>query len=212
MGKSIWQENPAQDADVFTIDTKLETLSNAWKEFVKSGDELAKYDKLEGYVDPTEDFGIYEEKYEIANARLKALRAALAPSGKLEEIGAAGSQPVATPATRDCELPKINIKPFGGDYKEWHAFKDLFESTIHGKTTLTNIQKFHHLKSCVIGEAAILIQHLPVVDANYVTAWKSLSDRYEKPRYLAILHSEIAQSNTKATQARLLRSHQRHQR
>ncbi|XP_068143648.1 uncharacterized protein [Drosophila tropicalis] len=264
-----YAENPAPDADVFAIDTKLETLSNAWNEFVKSGDELAKYDKLEGYVDPTEDFGIYEEKYEIANARLKALRAALAPSGKLEEIGAAGndgslfqgilqqmqnqqqqlqlqmqnqqqqlqlqmqsqmehqqrqmelqmqsqmehqrrqmeqqqllverllspqqsssssgSQSVATAATRDCELPKINIKPFGGDYKEWHAFKDLFESTIHGKTTLTNIQKFHHLKSCVIGEAAILIQHLPVVDANYVIAWKSLSDRYEKPRYLVNL-------------------------
>ncbi|XP_068158224.1 uncharacterized protein [Drosophila tropicalis] len=219
-----YAENPAQDADVFAIDTKLETLSNAWNEFVKSGDELAKYDKLEGYVDPTEDFGIYEEKYEIANARLNALRAALAPSGKLEEIGAAGndgslfqgilqqmqnqqqqlqlqmqrqmehqqrqmeqqqllverllspqqsssssgSQSVATAAPRDCELPKINIKPFGGDYKEWHAFKDLFESTIHGKTTLTNIQKFHHLKSCVIGEAAILIQHLPVVDANYL--------------------------------------------
>ncbi|XP_068149479.1 uncharacterized protein [Drosophila tropicalis] len=246
-----YAENPAQDADVFAIDTKLETLSNAWNEFVKSGDELAKYDKLEGYLDPTEDFGIYEEKYEIANARLKALRAALAPSGKLEEIGAAGndgslfqgilqqmqnqqqqlqlqmqsqmelqmqsqmehqrrqmeqqqllverllspqqsssssgSQAVATAAPRDCELPKINIKPFGGDYKEWHAFKDLFESTIHGKTTLTNIQKFHHLKSCIIGEAAILIQHLPVVDANYVTAWKSLSDRYEKPRYLVNL-------------------------
>ncbi|XP_046868562.1 uncharacterized protein LOC124461016 [Drosophila willistoni] len=42
-----YAENPAQDADVFTIDTKLETLSNAWNEFVKSGDELAKYDKLE---------------------------------------------------------------------------------------------------------------------------------------------------------------------
>ncbi|XP_068158182.1 uncharacterized protein [Drosophila tropicalis] len=97
------------------------------------------------------------------------------------------SQPAATPAIRDCELPKIHIKPFGGDYKEWHAFKDLFESTIHGKTTLTNIQKFHHLKSCVIGEAAILIQHLPVVDANYEVAWKSLSDRYEKPRYLVNL-------------------------
>ncbi|XP_068148293.1 uncharacterized protein [Drosophila tropicalis] len=104
-----------------------------------------------------------------------------------QSSSSSGSQSVATAAPRDCELPKINIKPFGGDYKEWHAFKDLFESTIHGKTTLTNIQKFYHLKSCVIGEAAILIQHLPVVDANYVTAWKSLSDRYEKPRYLVNL-------------------------
>ncbi|XP_070851577.1 uncharacterized protein [Drosophila suzukii] len=35
------------------------------------------------------------------------------------------------------ELPKIHIKLFTGDYKEWPAFKNILESTIHSKQHLT---------------------------------------------------------------------------
>ncbi|XP_068143511.1 uncharacterized protein [Drosophila tropicalis] len=184
-------------------DTKLETLSNAWNEFLKSGDELAKYDKLEGYVDPTEDFGIYEEKYEIANARLKALRAALAPSGKLEEIGAAGNdgslfqgilqqmqnqqQQLQLQMQSQMEHQRRQMSSSNNWLKDCSRHCNLRLRQAHSRLQQRHQEIFHHLKSCVIGEAAILIQHLPVVDANYVTAWKSLSYRYEKPRYLVNL-------------------------
>jgi len=42
------------------------------------------------------------------------------------------------------ELPKIHIKLFTGDYKEWPAFKNIFESTIHSKKHLTAIHKLHY--------------------------------------------------------------------
>jgi len=43
------------------------------------------------------------------------------------------------------ELPKININLFTGDYKDWTAFKNIFDSTIHIKQHLTAIQKLHYL-------------------------------------------------------------------
>jgi len=51
------------------------------------------------------------------------------------------------------ELPKIHIKLFTGDYKEWPSLKNIFESTIHSKQHLTAIQKLHYLKTYITGEA-----------------------------------------------------------
>ncbi|XP_070854664.1 uncharacterized protein [Drosophila suzukii] len=82
------------------------------------------------------------------------------------------------------ELPKIHIKLFTGDYKEWPAFQNIFESTIHSKQHLTAIQKLHYLKTYITGEAADLIRHMPVTDAAYEAAWTCLIDRYNRPRHI----------------------------
>jgi len=49
------------------------------------------------------------------------------------------------------ELPNIHIKLFTGDYKEWPAFKYIFEH-------LTAIQKLHYLKTYITGEANICVK------------------------------------------------------
>ncbi|XP_043863401.1 uncharacterized protein LOC122756838 [Drosophila mojavensis] len=244
LGASIsgYAEHPPEGCTFYDIDTKLDTLVQVWKQFVSLGDELYKYEDVQGYVDPASDNNVYEERFERACALLKTLHAEYKPH-KLEEANTttnvlgevdnspiqgilqqiqqqsymqiqqlqqqsqmqmqtmehliqrllpqqvdnespSGSQQGAGPSVKDWELPRIHITPFDGDYKEWHAFKGLFDSAVHSKTTLTNIQKYHHLKSCLKGEAAKLIQHLPLADANYEIAWNSLVDRYEKPRYL----------------------------
>ncbi|XP_052855137.1 uncharacterized protein LOC128263900 [Drosophila gunungcola] len=82
------------------------------------------------------------------------------------------------------ELPKIHIKSFTGDYKEWPAFKNIFESTIHSKQHLTAIQKFHYLKTYITGEATDLIRHMPITDAAYESAWNCLIERYNRPRHI----------------------------
>ncbi|XP_043865734.1 uncharacterized protein LOC122757501 [Drosophila mojavensis] len=254
---SGYAEHPPEGCTFYDIDTKLDTLVQVWKQFVNLGDELYKYEDVQGYVDPASDNNVYEERFERACALLKTLHAEYKPH-KLEEANTtsnvhgevdnspiqgilqqiqqqshiqiqqlqqqsqmqmqqmqqmqmetmealmqrllprqvdnespSGSQQGAGPSVKDWELPRIHITPFDGDYKEWHAFKGLFDSAVHSKTTLTNIQKYHHLKSCLKGEAAKLIQHLPLADANYEVAWNSLVDRYEKPRYLVnvLLHT-----------------------
>ncbi|XP_041564894.1 uncharacterized protein LOC121467521 [Drosophila elegans] len=82
------------------------------------------------------------------------------------------------------ELPKIHIKSFSGDYKEWPAFKNIFESTIHSRQLLTEIQKFYYLKTYITGEAADLIRHMPITDATYESAWNCLIERYNRPRHI----------------------------
>ncbi|XP_044574182.1 uncharacterized protein LOC123258378, partial [Drosophila ananassae] len=82
------------------------------------------------------------------------------------------------------ELPKIQIKRFSGDYKEWPAFWDIYKSTIHKKRQLSDKQKFHYLKSLLTDEAANLIAHLPITDSAYETAVSRLNERYDRPRHI----------------------------
>ena len=56
----------------------------------------------------------------------------------------------------EVRLPKLNIPPFAGDYKEWQSFYDLFSSTIHDSTSISPVQKFQYLKGLLRGEAAII--------------------------------------------------------
>ena len=41
-----------------------------------------------------------------------------------------------------CKLPKLVIKEFDGSVLNWQTFWDQFESTIHSKTNISNIDKF----------------------------------------------------------------------
>ncbi|KAM8719460.1 hypothetical protein ACLKA7_012076 [Drosophila subpalustris] len=108
---------------------------------------------------------------------------------------------------RDVELPKLQIKAFGGDYKEWPAFKDLFETTIHNKQHLEKTRKFHYLKSFLTNEAASLISHLPITDAAYDTAWERLIERYNRPRHVvnSLLEAFMELPTTKISNVSVLR-------
>ncbi|KAL7725745.1 hypothetical protein ACLKA6_000636 [Drosophila palustris] len=108
---------------------------------------------------------------------------------------------------RDVELPKLQIKAFGGDYKEWPAFKDLFETTILNKQHLEKTRKFHYLKSFLTNEAASLISHLPITDAAYDTAWERLIERYNRPRHVvnSLLEAFMELPTTKISNVSVLR-------
>jgi len=75
------------------------------------------------------------------------------------------------------ELPTIQIKRFSGNYTECPSFEDIHERTIHIKQHLPNTQKFHHLKTLLVDEAANLVRHLANTDKAYNTAWESLKER-----------------------------------
>ena len=46
-----------------------------------------------------------------------------------------------------CKLPKLVIKEFDGSVLNWQTFWDQFESTVHSKTNISNIDKFSYLTS-----------------------------------------------------------------
>nr|XP_029719013.1 uncharacterized protein LOC115261468 [Aedes albopictus] len=88
----------------------------------------------------------------------------------------------------DLKLPRMNLPIFSGNYLEWQSFFDLFESLVHANPSLKDSQKLYFLKTNLDGEAASLISHLKIEDANYRTALDKLKSRYDKPREIANKH------------------------
>jgi len=104
-------------------------------------------------------------------------------------------------------LPKIQIKRFSGNYTEWPSFQDIYESTIHNKQHLSNTQKFHHLKTLLVDEAANLVRHLAITDTAYNTAWERLKEIYNRPRNIvnSFLEQLMSVSTTTKIDAVVLR-------
>ncbi|XP_071575454.1 uncharacterized protein [Temnothorax nylanderi] len=86
--------------------------------------------------------------------------------------------PEATP------LPRIQLPHFSGRYENWPSFRDLFHSIIGRDTTTTQVEKLHYLKTCLKGEAELLVRNIATTAGNYDSAWDILSAYYENKRLL----------------------------
>nr|XP_029721594.1 uncharacterized protein LOC109428807 [Aedes albopictus] len=108
----------------------------------------------------------------------------------------------------DLKLPRMNLPIFSGNYLEWQSFFDLFESLVHANPSLKDSQKLYFLKTNLDGEAASLISHLKIEDANYRTALDKLKSRYDKPREIANKHIQrfLSQQAMTSPSASALRS------
>jgi hypothetical protein len=54
------------------------------------------------------------------------------------------------------KLPRIAIPTFPGKFSEWKNFRHTFESLVDSNDAMSNILKFHYLKSSVTGNANIV--------------------------------------------------------
>ncbi|XP_031339663.1 uncharacterized protein LOC116168131 [Photinus pyralis] len=86
------------------------------------------------------------------------------------------------------KLPTIKLPTFSGNYADWICYYDTFNSLINVDDNLTNIQKFHYLKSSLTGSAAEVIASLGVSNDNYAIAWNLLRDRFENKRLIIKNH------------------------
>ena len=82
------------------------------------------------------------------------------------------------------KLPKLELKSFSGNYQEWQSFWDTFQSAVDGNTSISPIEKFTYLKSCVTSNAESAIAGLTLTADNYKVAVDILKDRFGKPQLL----------------------------
>ena len=87
-------------------------------------------------------------------------------------------------------LPKLQLINFGGDLLEWPSFHDLFYNSVHIQDSISDIHKFMHLKSCLVGEARSLIASFRISGSSYKVAWELLVKRYNDPNRLAYAYLE----------------------
>lgn len=85
-------------------------------------------------------------------------------------------------------LPTLELPHFRGHMEQWVSFKNMFVSLVDSRRDLTAGQKLAYLLSTLQDEARSLIQHLPVEDDQYATAWELLNSRYNNARLLADAH------------------------
>ena len=56
------------------------------------------------------------------------------------------------------------------------------------KPTISNVSKFHYLRSCLEGESASLVNSYPVIDDHFLVAWNKLKSRFENKKKLVKAH------------------------
>ncbi|XP_055604177.1 uncharacterized protein LOC129752419 [Uranotaenia lowii] len=88
----------------------------------------------------------------------------------------------------DLKLPRMTLPVFSGNILEWQSFYDLFDSAVHKNPALTDSQRLYFLKTNLEGEAATLLSHLRIEDANYAPALAKLKQRFNKPFDIAVQH------------------------
>ena len=86
------------------------------------------------------------------------------------------------------KLPQINLPTFGGSYDEWPSFQDSFRALIHDNNSLSDVQRFHYLKSTLRNGASQIIHSLEVSSANYQVAWDLLKGRYDNKKLIINKH------------------------
>lgn len=85
-------------------------------------------------------------------------------------------------------LPKIELPKFDGDVVQWCSFRDMFSSLVHNNQNISDIERFHFLKSSLSGPALAVIKSIPLTADNYSIAWDALQKSFENNRLLATAH------------------------
>ena len=93
-------------------------------------------------------------------------------------------------AACNIRLPVLELPRYGGEYDKWMNFHDTFNSLVINNATLSNIQKFHFLKSCIHGQAEKVISSLQVSADNFDIAWQLICDRYANNHLLVYNHTK----------------------
>ena len=90
--------------------------------------------------------------------------------------------------------------PFNGDVANWPSFWDQYDSAIHQKQNISDIDKFTYLKSYLCDSANSVISGLTLTSENYKEAIDFLRQRYVNPQVLISAHMKkfVSLNNVKS--------------
>ncbi|XP_062528629.1 uncharacterized protein LOC110386484 isoform X2 [Bombyx mori] len=163
------------DLQRFELEGRYERIQCLYNDFDKLQTEI------ETLLDaPDDDFKSrceFEDQYHPTVALARSLLSATTNSE--------GSGRVHT----NVRLPKIDLPHFDGSVQGWLEFKDTYISLIHNNKCNDDIMRFHYLRSCLRGSAALVIKNIDFTSENYNNAWDLLCQRYDKDQLL--IHNHV---------------------
>ena len=88
------------------------------------------------------------------------------------------------------KLPKITLKSFSGNPLEWLSFWDSFQASVDKHSDISGVDKMNYLCGLLKGEAARVIQGLPLSESNYKRAVDLLKERFGQKQVLINAHMD----------------------
>lgn len=189
--------DPAQ-LSCFDLTERLKKLTSLWEQFddVQTVIERSDYGALGDNDDSNIQKQHNEERssFEIPYFKLVARYEATLRDIQFREIQPNDSPQISVlpsnsnQAISQLRLPKIELPVFSGNIEDWYTFYDTFEKLINANSNLSEIQKFHYLKSSLKGDAAGVVKTFEITTENYKEAWELLIERYDNRRHIVQSH------------------------
>ncbi|XP_054727158.1 uncharacterized protein LOC129236895 [Anastrepha obliqua] len=176
-------ENNFQGLDDSTLAVKLEQLDRLQTQFEETQSQLEREDiaEIEG-----EARVIFSEAYVSIKANItkvlssRSISCATSSTRNYSMADELGGHTSSRP--NKSSLPALQLPRFNGMVTEWPDFWAMFHVIVGQESTLTNIEKFQHLRSCLSGIALDVLRSLEINDANYEKAVKLLKARFDIKR------------------------------
>ncbi|XP_055633006.1 uncharacterized protein LOC129773424 [Toxorhynchites rutilus septentrionalis] len=169
------------------VQSRLDKIEAKFEEFEEVQEDIAELDERGAYEeDCNKAYSEFEKLYYGLRA---ALQEKLPRETEVPDLNSTiGRNGHTVGAHTGVQLPQISLPEFNGDYKGWLSFKSTYVSLIHVSGELSDVQKFHYLKSALKGEAAKLIESLALTNDNYPIAWDTITKRYSNEYLLKKRH------------------------
>ena len=124
------------------------------------------------------------EEFSLNLTRLR-LRLEKALSNKASVDGSARARSNNQAGIR---LPKLELRKFNGNFQDWNAWWDSFESAIHTNNSISMVDKFNYLRTLVTDIAYNSISGFRCTAENYAHAIHTLRSRFGKKNVLVSSH------------------------
>ena len=176
-------EDLAEEANEIVNNNEADTFLELFK---GEGDIIkSKLDAIEVQLQEHdfEDAQVQTVKRNIRMVR-RELRAIQIQIGKKQDSGTQGKQNVETSdssiSRNLARLPTLDLALFDGKVESFLSFWDSFQSTIHSRKDLPNIEKFKYFKSVLKGEPLVFANRYLTTNDNYLIMLEAFEKEYRK--------------------------------
>ncbi len=189
-------ELPQLDFDLSEADVRLKALYGTCIEIAeqldtagKSGANLQEeQDRL--FIDYDKLYSTYRDYKGQYVTLLHAVKEkkAKAEQSKLPERQSLRLNVSSLLDTNSVKLPRVQLKKFNGNCKEFHDWGGLFENIIVNDDRFDDVQKLYYLKMLLEGDALKLVANVPYEASAFELAWKEIKNFYGNKCFLIAQH------------------------
>ncbi|XP_062713797.1 uncharacterized protein LOC134290638 [Aedes albopictus] len=179
---SRFVEQFKEETSTTQITLRLDRVDRLWEKYSET------LVLVRGHAQFEDEDDVYDKERQVISDRYYEVKAFLLDKARERQPPREQDQSIrdtsAFGGLDHVRLPQIKLQTFNGAVDDWLSFRDLFTSLIHTKAELPEVEKFHYLKGCLLGEPKNLIDPLPLTEANYQVAWNLLLKRYDNCKVL----------------------------